>query len=93
MVEEEYHINDTETNNQKEYGNDTISYLVKDNDKTQHSETTEYAKKIKTIPEESEPQYHFQGQYVISQHWFGLDPDWIKDNLMTRSPDFQNPIL
>ena len=38
------------------------SALVKDNYKTQHSETTGESKKSKIpSPEESEPQYHFQG--------------------------------
>ena len=47
MDEEEGQNNDNKTNTQKKYGNDMDSDLVKDNDKTQHSETTEYAKKGK----------------------------------------------
>ena len=45
-------------------------------------------KKRKTSTEESELTYHFQGQYVRSQHWFNLDPDWIKDNFFTMEPKF-----
>ena len=39
-------------------------------------------------PEESEPQYHFQGKSTRSQHWFNLDPDYIEEIFMTREPDF-----
>ena len=45
LVEEEDHNNKNETNTQKEDGNDMDCDLVKDNDNTQHSETTEDSKK------------------------------------------------
>ena len=48
MVEEEYHNNYKEMNNQKEYGNDTGSDFLKDNNKKQPSETTEDVKEIKS---------------------------------------------
>ena len=44
--------------------------------------------KKEKVPEESEPQYHFQGQSSGSQHWFYIDTDWVEDNFMTREPDF-----
>ena len=44
--------------------------------------------KKERVPEESEPQYHFQGQSSGSQHWFYIDTDWVEDNFMTREPDY-----
>ena len=59
--------------------------LVKDKYKTRLSETTEYTKERKKwSPEESEPQYYFQGQSARSQHWFDLNNDWIEEIFMTR---------
>ena len=73
----------------KEDGNDMDSYLVKYNDKTQHSETTEDSKKgVKPTPEEPERRYHFQRQSKISQHWFDLDPNWIEDSCITKATGF-----
>ena len=85
LVEEEYQNNENETNNQNKYVNYMDSALVKDNEKTQHSETTE---DIKKSPEESQPQYNFQGNYSRSEHWFDIDPDYINDNFITREPNF-----
>ena len=79
-------------NNQKENGNDMDIVLVEYNNNTQPSEATGVYWKRKTSPEESETQYHFQGQSTISQHWFDLDHLWIEDNFMTRGDGFQNTI-
>ena len=48
----------------------------------------EIQKKEKSSPEESETQYHFQGQSARSQHWFDIYPVWIEENFMTRETDF-----
>ena len=32
--------------------------------------------------------YNFQGQSEKSIHWFDLDHEWLKENFMTREPDF-----
>ena len=45
-------------------------------------------KKEKPSPEESEPQYHFQGQSTRSQHWFHIDPDRVEESFMSREPYF-----
>ena len=47
MVKDEYHNVDNEMNTKNEDGNDMVSDLVKDKDKTQPSETTEDTKKGK----------------------------------------------
>ena len=47
MVKEKYQNNENETNTEKEDGNDMDIALVKDNDRTQHSETIEYSQKRK----------------------------------------------
>ena len=63
--------------------------MVKENENTQHSETTEDTQKGgKPSPEEPEPQYNFKGQSTRSQDWFDLDPDWIEDNFLTGEPGF-----
>ena len=50
------------------------SDLVKYNEKTQHSETTEDTKKRKKpSPEESQPRYHFQWQSERSQYCFDIN--------------------
>ena len=41
-----------------------------------------------TSPKESEPTYQFQGQSARSQHWFDIYLNWIKDQFVTREPDF-----
>ena len=32
--------------------------------------------------------YNFQGKSAITKHWFNLDHEWLKENFMTREPDF-----
>ena len=32
--------------------------------------------------------YNFQGQSARTKHWFDLDHEWLKENFMTREPDF-----
>ena len=32
--------------------------------------------------------YNFQGQSARTKHWFYLDHEWLKENFMTREPDF-----
>ena len=32
--------------------------------------------------------YNFQGQSAMTKHWFDLDHEWLKENIMTREPDF-----
>ena len=54
LVEEEYHNNENETNTKNEDGNDMGSDLVKDNNKTQHSETTKDFKKRKNQAHENQ---------------------------------------
>ena len=67
-------------NTKKEDGNDIDIDLVKDNYSTQPSEKLKIPKPPqKTSPEESEPQYNFQGKSARSQNWFDLDTDCIED--------------
>ena len=60
-------------NTQNNYGNEMDSALVKYKDTTQPMKQPKIPKKINS--EESEPQYHFQGQCTRPQHWFDLDPE------------------
>ena len=32
--------------------------------------------------------YNFQGKSERSRRWFDLDHEWLKENFMTREPDF-----
>ena len=32
--------------------------------------------------------YNFQGQSERKKRWFGIDHKWLKQNFMTREPDF-----
>ena len=32
--------------------------------------------------------YYFQGQSARTKHCFDLDHEWLKENFMTRKPDF-----
>ena len=32
--------------------------------------------------------YNFQGKSARTKHWFNLDHEWLKENFMTREPDF-----
>ena len=41
----------------------------------------------------NETKFKFQGQYAISQSWFGLDFDWIEVNYSTRETDFYRGIF
>ena len=45
-------------------------------------------KQKKSIPEESETNYRFQGEFVGLQHWFDLDLDCIEDKFMKIEHDF-----
>ena len=31
---------------------------------------------------------NFQGKSARTKHWFDLDHDWLKENSITREPDF-----
>ena len=73
-------------NSQNEYGNHKDRASSKDKGNKRPSEANEETTKIKNH-EESELTYQFQGQYARSKHWLNLDPDWIKDNFITREPE------
>ena len=32
--------------------------------------------------------FNFQGKSTRTKHWFDLDHEWLKENFMTREPDF-----
>ena len=32
--------------------------------------------------------FNLQGKLSRTKHWFDLDHDWLKENSMTREPDF-----
>ena len=35
----------------------------------------------------------FQGQSERKKHWFDLDHEWLKENFMTREPDFHKKYI
>ena len=36
--------------------------------------------------------YNFQGKSARTKHWFYIDHEWLKDNFITREPDFYKNI-
>ena len=36
--------------------------------------------------------FNFQGQSERTKHWFDIDHEWLKENFMTRKPDFYKKI-
>ena len=65
---------------------DVENYLYTQGVMIRRRESDDKKEKYKT------KKYNFQGKSARTKHWFYIDHEWLKDNFITREPDFYKTI-